>query len=70
MYMLSMDLSKFLIKVLYLPHQFLGDGSLWDYIMSMGHPIKMSKVSVSKACSANGTKLIHLLNSEVEVNFC
>ena len=52
MILLSIDLSKFLIKMLPTP-DFLRLGSLWDHMIRMGRPLMTSKFIVSSARSVN-----------------
>lgn len=51
--LLSMDLSRFLIKTLPTP-DFLREGSLWDHMILIGFPFTTSKFMVSRALSAAG----------------
>lgn len=51
--LLSMDLSRFLIKILPTP-DFLREGSLWDHMILIGFPFTTSKFMVSRALSAAG----------------
>lgn len=51
--LLSIDLSKFLMKMLPTP-LFLSDGSRWDHMMRTGLPLITSKFMVSRARSAGG----------------
>lgn len=51
--LLSIDLSKFLIKMLPTP-LFLSEGSRWDHMMRTGLPLITSKFIVSRARSAGG----------------
>ena len=52
MALLSMDLSKFLMKTLPTP-DFRREGSRWDHIIRMGRPFITSKFIVSRARSAS-----------------
>lgn len=51
--LLSMEFSKFLIKMLPIP-DFRRPGSRWDHIIRMGWPLTISKFIVSSARSAGG----------------
>ena len=53
--LLSMLLSKFLIKTLPTP-DFRNDGSRWDHMILMGRPFIVSKFIVSRALSAGNKK--------------
>lgn len=50
--LLSMDLSRFLMKTLPTP-DFRREGSLWDHMIRIGFPLTTSKFMVSKARSAD-----------------
>lgn len=78
--LLSMDLSRFLMKMFPTP-LFLSEGSRWDHMMRTGRPLITSKFMVSRARSAVGRNTaagvrliwhiyIHLHASDlVDVNF-
>lgn len=51
--LLSMDLSRFLMKMFPTP-LFLNDGSRWDHMIRTGRPLITSKFMVSSARSAKG----------------
>lgn len=51
--LLSMDLSRFLMKMFPTP-LFLNDGSRWDHMIRTGLPLITSKFMVSSARSAEG----------------
>jgi hypothetical protein len=56
MALLSIVLSKFLIKTLPTP-DLRSEGSLWDHIIRIGRPLIVSKFIVSKARSAEKKKM-------------
>lgn len=55
--LLSMDLSRFLMKMFPTP-LFLSEGSRWDHMIRRGLPFITSKFMVSKALSAKTNKQI------------